>query len=239
MFGNGPYVEPDQSDAEGFLPAAQPALKISTWTSSDMNWRVPGRTPPTRTASSSRSRRGVSFYRQGSVGAVLARRIYLGSDAYSDARGLYWLRGNRADLQVDCSAAHRSNRQNSWKCATAASSWVTSNRHTALANARNTPQTTPTANPRSRHHPAWRRSPPRREAHAPINHLARLRQGTPRASRPPSALPPLPLTPMTEPSASAASATSGSTTSATPTKHPAAAMWRRCHAGASTPDDCV
>jgi hypothetical protein len=132
VFGNGPYVEPDQSDAEGFLPAAQPALKISTWTSSDMNWRVSGRTPPTRTASSSRSRRGVSFYRRGSVGAVLARRIYLGSDAYSDARGLYWLRGNRADLQVDCSAAHRSNRQNSWKCATAASSWVTSDRHTAL-----------------------------------------------------------------------------------------------------------
>jgi len=74
----------------------------------------------------------VSFYRRGSVGAVLARRIHLGSDAYSDARGLYWLRGNRADLQVDCSAAHRSNRQNSWKCATAASSWVTSDRHTAL-----------------------------------------------------------------------------------------------------------
>jgi hypothetical protein len=37
----------------------------------------------------------------GADGPVLARRIYLGSDAWGDARRLSWLRGNRADLQVD------------------------------------------------------------------------------------------------------------------------------------------
>jgi len=182
-----------------------------------MNWRVSGRTPPTRTASSSRSRRGVSFYRRGSVGAVLARRIYLGSDAYSDARGLYWLRGNRADLQVDCSAAPPLQQ---------AELLEVRDRGLVLGDLR--PPHRPCQRPQDPPDDAGLQSKkpsspclatPAAEARSPRPYQ------TPRAASPRNtaritttigaAIPT--LTPMTQPSASAASGTSGSTTSATPT----------------------